>query len=105
MKELILHNGHIKIYKRENSQYWQMRIKPPKQKAIRESSGCKSIEEAKEIALKKYHIITNDKKIIPINTSEKHKYTGKHLLGIKQLNKKEIEYILDYADQFIKFNN
>ena len=52
MKELILHNGHIKIYKRENSQYWQMRIKPPKQKAIRESSGCKSIEAAKEIALK-----------------------------------------------------
>ena len=105
MKEIILHNGHIRIYKRENSQYWQMRIKPPKQKAIRESSGCKSIEEAKEIALKKYHIITNDKKIIPINTSSKHKYSGKHLLGIKQLNKNEIEYILDYADQFIKFNN
>ena len=104
MKDILLHNGHIKLYKRQNSQFWQMRIKPPKKKAIRESSGCKILKDAKELALKKYNSIINSKKIVLLSKEDNHLFTGKHLLGIKNLEKKEIEYILDYADQFIKFN-
>ena len=104
MKDIILQNGHIKIYKRESSQFWQMRIKPPKEKAIRESSGCKNLKDAKEIALKKYNLLTLDKKIITLNVKNYHEYKGKHLLGIKNLKKTEIEYIIDYAQQFIEFN-
>ena len=104
MKDIILQNGHIKIYKRESSQFWQMRIKPPKEKAIRESSGCKNLKDAKEIALKKYNILTLDKKIVTLNVKNNHEYKGKHLLGIKNLKKTEIEYIIDYAQQFIEFN-
>tara|TARA_Y100000590_G_scaffold63437_2_gene68079 strand:+ start:348 stop:1487 length:1140 start_codon:yes stop_codon:yes gene_type:complete len=104
MKDIILQNGHIKIYKRESSQFWQMRIKPPKEKAIRESSGCRNLKDAKEIALKKYNLLTLDKKIITLNVKNYHEYKGKHLLGIKNLKKTEIEYIIDYAQQFIEFN-
>ena len=57
MKSIFLESGHIKLYKRENSQYWQMRIKPPREKATRESTGCKSLRDAKDIALKKYTLI------------------------------------------------
>ena len=104
MKLIILQNGHIKIYKRESSQFWQMRIKPPKEKAIRESSGCKNLKDAKEIALKKYNLLTLDKKIITLSVENYHEYKGKHLLGIKNLKKAEIEYIINYAQQFIEFN-
>ena len=103
-KLIILHNGHIKLYKRENSNYWQMRIKAPREKAIRESTGCKSIKDAKEIALKKYQLLIYDKKIINIKTTSSHKYKQKHMLGIKDLKKDEIEYILEYAQEFIEFN-
>ena len=104
MKLIILQNGHIKIYKRESSQFWQMRIKPPKEKAIRESSGCKNLKDDKEIALKKYNLLTLDKKIITLSVENYHEYKGKHLLGIKNLKKAEIEYIINYAQQFIEFN-
>ena len=105
MKYIILQNGHIKIYKRENSRYWQMRIKPPKKKALRESTGCKLLKDAKDIATNRYKILTFEKNILPINTINQHQYKGKHLLGIKSLSKNEIEYILDYAQQFIEFNS
>ena len=105
MKKLILHNGHIKIYKRENSKFWQMRIKPPKKKALRESSGCRSLNDAKIIALKKYNSIIDQKKIIVKSQEFSHKFKGKNLLGIKNLEKNEIEYILEYSNQFIEFNN
>lgn len=104
MKNIVLQNGHIKVYKRKNSQYWQMRIKPPRKKAIRESTGCKSVKEAKEMAIRKYHFLTLDNKIIPIKKEIEHNFQGKHLLGIKNLKKTEIEYIIQYAEQFIEFN-
>ena len=44
MKFKNLESGHIKLYKRENSQYWQMKIKLPKQKAIRSSTGSKILK-------------------------------------------------------------
>ena len=105
MKYIILHNGHIKIYKRENSKYWQMRIKAPRRKAIRESTGCKILKDAKSIATNRYNTLTFEKKYVSINKESQHQYNGKHLLGIKNLNKNEINYILDYAQQFIEFNN
>ena len=46
MNSKILKSGHIKLYKRENSKFWQMKIKLPKQKAIRSSSGTKILKEA-----------------------------------------------------------
>ena len=54
MKSIFLESGHIKLYKRENSQYWQMKLKLPKQRAIRSSTGSKILKEAKKIALKNY---------------------------------------------------
>ena len=54
MKSIFLESGHIKLYKRENSQYWQMKLKLPKQRAIRSSTGSKILIEAKKIALKNY---------------------------------------------------
>ena len=41
-----LKSGHIKLYKRENSKFWQMKIKLPKLKAIRFSTGSKILKEA-----------------------------------------------------------
>ena len=76
MKDILLHNGHIKIYKRENSKFWQMRIKPPKEKAFRESSGCKSLKDAKEIALKKYNDIISKKTFVVIPKNAQHIFNG-----------------------------
>ena len=49
MNSKILKSGHIKLYKRENSKFWQMKIKLPKQKAIRSSSGTTIFKEAEKI--------------------------------------------------------
>ena len=87
MKNITLHNEHIKLYKRKNSKFWQMRIKPPREKAIRESSGCKSLKEAKEIALKKYYTLTKNKKFIHLDKNFLHAYKGRHLLGIINLER------------------
>ena len=46
-----LKSEHIKLYKRENSKYWQMKLKLPKLKAIRSSTGSKILKEAEGIAL------------------------------------------------------
>ena len=52
MSSKFLKAGHIKLYKRENSKYWQMKVKLPKLKAIRSTTGSKILKEAKNIALK-----------------------------------------------------
>ena len=57
MNSKILKSGHIKLYKRENSKFWQMKIKLPKQKAIRSSSGTKILKEAEKIALNNYSLL------------------------------------------------
>ena len=61
MKSKFLESGHIKLYKRQNSQYWQMRIKLPKQKAIRSSTGSKILKDA-EIIAKKFYLSLGKKK-------------------------------------------
>jgi len=49
MNSKILKSGHIKLYKRENSKFWQMKIKLPKLKAIRSSTGSKILKDAETI--------------------------------------------------------
>ena len=101
MKSIFLESGHIKLYKRENSQYWQMKLKLPKQKAIRSSTGSKILKEAKKIALKNYSSFGISNKI---KKTSKNIYKKIHLVETADLNKKEIEFILDEAKKFISFN-
>lgn len=101
MKSIFLESGHIKLYKRENSQYWQMKIKLPKQKAIRSSTGSKILKEAKKIALKNYSSFEISNKIKKIS---KNIYKKIHLVETADLNAKEINFILDEAKKFINFN-
>ena len=101
MKSIFLESGHIKLYKRENSQYWQMKLKLPKQRAIRSSTGSKILKEAKKIALKNYSSFGISNKI---KKTSKNIYKKTHLVETADLNKKEIEFILDEAKKFINFN-
>ena len=101
MKSIFLESGHIKLYKRENSQYWQMKLKLPKQRAIRTSSGSKILKEAKKIALKHYSSFGISNKI---KKTSKNIYKKIHLVETADLNTKEIEFILDEAKKFINFN-
>ena len=59
MNSKLLKSGHIKLYKRENSKYWQMKVKKPKLKAIRSSTGSKILKDAEKIALKYYSSISS----------------------------------------------
>ena len=101
MKSIFLESGHIKLYKRENSQYWQMKLKLPKQRAIRSSTGSKIFKEAKKIALKNYSSFEISNKI---KKTSKNIYKKIHLVETADLNKIEIEFILDEAKKFINFN-
>ena len=101
MKSIFLESGHIKLHKRENSQYWQMKLKLPKQRAIRSSTGSKILKEAKKIALKNYSSFGISNKI---KKTSKNIYKKIHLVDTADLNKKEIEFILDEAKKFINFN-
>jgi len=101
MKSIFLESGHIKLYKRENSQYWQMKLKLPKQRAIRSSTGSKILMEAKKIALKNYSSIGISNKI---KKTSKNIYKKIHLVETADLNTKEIEFILDESKKFINFN-
>ena len=103
MNSKFLKSGHIKLYKRENSQYWQMKIKMPKVKAIRSSTGSKILKNAEKIALK-YFTSFNKKNNIQIKKKNKNIYKKIHLVETDDLNEKEIKYILDEANKFILFN-
>ncbi len=103
MNSKILKSGHIKLYKRENSKFWQMKIKLPKQKAIRSSSGTKILKEAEKIALNSYSLLNKENKI-KIKKTLNNIFKKMHLVETADLNKKEIEFILDEAQKFISFN-
>ena len=102
MKSKLLKSGHIKLYKRENSNYWQMKIKLPKTKAIRESTGSKILNDAEKIALKYYSLLIK-KTNISLKKS-KNIFKKIHLVETNDLTKKEIEFILDESIKFITFN-
>ena len=103
MNSKILKSGHIKLYKRENSKFWQMKIKLPKQKAIRSSSGTKILKEAEKIAFNNYSLLNKENKI-KIKKTLNNIFKKMHLVETADLNKKEIEFILDEAQKFISFN-
>ena len=103
MDSKTLKSGHIKLYKRENSKFWQMKIKLPKQKAIRSSSGTKILKEAEKIALNNYSLLNKENKI-KIKKTLNNIFKKMHLVETADLNKKEIEFILDEAQKFISFN-
>ena len=103
MSSKFLKAGHIKLYKRENSKYWQMKIKLPKKKSSRLSTGSKVLKEAEEIALKNYTSLSI-KNYNQIKQRSKNLYKKIHLVETADLNKKEIEFILDEAKKFISFN-
>lgn len=102
MVSKILKSGHIKLYKRENSNFWQMKLKLPKLKAIRSSTGSKILKEAEKIALKNYSILNKDNKINI--RSSKNVFKKIHLVETADLNKKEIEFILNASKKYISFN-
>jgi len=102
MNSKLLKSGHIKLYKRENSKYWQMKVKLPKLKAIRSSTGSKILKDAEKIALKYYSSISS-KKNIKLKRS-KNIFKKIHLVETADLTKKEIEHILDESKKYITFN-
>ena len=73
MNTKLLKSGHIKLYKRENSKFWQMKIKLPKVRAIRSSTGSKILKEAES---KDFQIIMTEKDYFKIDhfNLEKIKY-------------------------------
>jgi Aspartate carbamoyltransferase, catalytic chain len=102
MSNKFLKSGHIKLYKRENSKYWQMKVKLPKIKAIRFSTGSKIIKDAESIALKYYSSLSK-KTNININRA-KSVFKKIHLVETSDLTKKEIEHILNESKKYITFN-
>ncbi len=103
MKSKFLKSDHIKLYKRENSEYWQMKIKLPKQKAIRSSTGSKILKESEKIALKYYSSLSIENKI-HIKGNSKNIYKNIHLVETADLDRKDIEFFLNEAKKFINFN-
>ena len=68
MKKINIKNDHLQIYKRDNSNHWQIKIKLPNQKSIRKTSGTQILEEAKKIALELYDQNIKFNKSVAIDT-------------------------------------
>ena len=111
MNSKILKSGHIKLYKRENSQFWQMKLKLPKLKSIRSSTGSKILKEAEKIALNYYSSLSKKTKINIGRT--KNIFKKIHLVETADLTKKEIELIMSslmnddttHTELYNKFSN
>jgi len=103
MKKISLQKNCIQIYKRENSKIWQIKIKLPKLKAQRITSGTSVLKNAKEIAFKKYELLSlenSNNKFI----NNKHAFKKMHLINSKDLNKEEIECLIKESNKYINFN-
>ena len=103
MNSKILKSGHIKLYKRENSKFWQMKIKLPKQKSIRSSSGTKILKEAEKIALNNYSLLNKENKI-KIKKTLNNIFKKMHLVETADLNKKEIHFRIRILKTIIRSN-
>ena len=103
MKTINLKNDHLQIYKRENSNFWQIKLKVPNQKSLRKTSGTKILKEAKKIALDLYdqNIKFHKSKFI---FAKHYSYKSYHLIESKKLTRKEIECFLNESEKYIKFN-
>ena len=104
MKKINLKEDHLQIYKRENSNVWQIKIKLPHKKAVRISSRTKVMEDAKNIALHKYNFFIKERKNIDKNSEKNFQYKKIHLIESKNLKKNEIECFLIESNKYIKFN-
>jgi len=102
MKIVNLKSGHIQIYKRENSNFWQMKLKYPKEKAIRLSTGTKILNDAKKISLDQYYKHSTFK--IREDKKKKNDFKKIHLIDSKSLSKKEILYLIKESKKYISFN-
>ena len=103
MKKIFLKKNHLQLYKRENSKIWQIKIKLPQIAAMRVSSGTSELTEAKKIAHKKYKLLSLEN-LTNISINRKHPIKKIHLINSKDLNKKEIEYLLKESYKYIRFN-
>jgi len=79
-----------------------MKLKLPKLKAIRSSTGSKILKDAETIALKYYSSLYK-KTNININR-KKNIFRKIHLVETADLTKKEIEHILEESKKYISFN-
>ena len=102
MKIVNLKSGHIQIYKRENSNFWQMKLKYPKEKAIRLSTGTKILNDAKKISRDQYYKHSTFK--IREDKKKKNDFKKIHLIDSKNLSKKEILYLIKESKKYISFN-
>ena len=103
MKKISLKKNHLQLYKRENSKIWQIKIKLPHKKSLRVSSGASVLKEAKEIANKKYDLLSLENSN-NINVYKNHPIKKIHLIKSKDLTKEEIEYLIQESFKYIKFN-
>ena len=104
MKKINMKEDHLQIYKRENSNVWQIKIKLPNKKALRISSRTKVKEDAKNIALHKYNFFSKERIILDNNSEKNFQYKKIHLIESKNLKKNEIECFLMESNKYIKFN-
>ena len=79
-----------------------MKLKLPKLKAIRSTTGSKILKEAENIALNYYSSLSKKTKIKVGRT--KNIFKKIHLVETADLTKKEIEHILNEAKKYILFN-
>ena len=103
MKKISLKKNNLQLYKRENSKIWQIKIKLPHKKSLRVSSGASVLKEAKEIANKKYDLLSLENSN-NINIYKYHPIKKIHLIKSKDLTKEEIEYLIQESFKYIKFN-
>ena len=79
-----------------------MKVKLPKLKAIRSSTGSKILKDAEKIALK-YYSSFSSKTNIQLKRA-KNIFKKIHLVETADLTKKEIEHILNESKKYISFN-
>ena len=103
MKKIELVKNHLQIYKRFDSNIWQIKIKLPHKKALRVSSRTSVSLEAKDIAFKKYQML-KIKKLEKNNTNKHYDLKKIHLINSKDLEKKDIECLIDESFKYIKLN-
>ena len=103
MKNILIIDNQLQLYKRENSKIWQIKIKLPYKKALRISSGTTILNEAKKIAVIKYEFLSLDN-LNEIIIKKNYPFKKIHLINSKDLNKEEIECLLNESDKYIQFN-
>ena len=103
MKNVLIKDNQLQLYKRENSKIWQIKLKLPYKKALRISSGTTILKEAKKIAVIKYEFLSLDN-LNEIIIKKNYPFKKIHLINSKDLNKEEIECLLNESDKYIQFN-